>query len=106
MFERKHVIAGVLTLMGAGVLATAVAVAEEEEEGREGTRTSWYAMPHGVAPVQNEQYRSECGSCHTLYSPGLLPARSWQKIMGGLDKHFGDDASLAPEVTAAIEKYL
>lgn len=44
-------------------------------------------------------YTAECASCHTAYPPGMLPARSWQRIMSGLDKHYGTDASLdAPTV--------
>ena len=39
-------------------------------------------------------YTAECAACHTAYAPGLLPARSWQRIMTGLDKHYGTDASL------------
>ena len=27
----------------------------------------------GVLPVNNENYKEECGSCHMAYSPGLLP---------------------------------
>jgi cytochrome c553 len=47
-----------------------------------------FPMPAGKA------YVSECGSCHTAYAPGLMPARSWRKLMGELSKHFGEDASL------------
>ena len=39
-------------------------------------------------------YTQECAACHTAYPPGLLPARSWQRIMSGLNKHYGTDASL------------
>ncbi len=39
-------------------------------------------------------YRQECGACHTPYAPGLLPAASWQRLMKGLDRHYGSDASL------------
>jgi hypothetical protein len=28
------------------------------------------------------------------YPPGLLPAPSWQRVMGNLSKHYGTDASL------------
>ena len=42
----------------------------------------------------SSSYVRECGSCHSAYSPTYLPARAWRKIMQGLDKHFGDDASL------------
>lgn len=39
-------------------------------------------------------YTQECGSCHVAYPPGLLPAASWQRIMSGLEQHYGTDASL------------
>ncbi|MDZ4210776.1 MAG: cytochrome C, partial [Methylotenera sp.] len=44
--------------------------------------------------VANAKWKAECGSCHMLYHPGLLPERSWNKMMAGLDKHFGENASL------------
>ena len=42
----------------------------------------------------NEKWKTECGSCHLAYPPELLPASSWRRIMAGLDRHFGADASL------------
>ena len=39
-------------------------------------------------------YVQECGSCHAAYPPGMLPARSWQRVMARLDRHYGTDASL------------
>lgn len=57
-------------------------------------------------PVMNADYQNECGSCHMAFPPGLLPARSWQRIMGGLADHFGDNAELAPETQASITEYL
>jgi hypothetical protein len=51
-----------------------------------------------VGPVTDELYLKECGGCHMAYSPGLLPERSWRRIMSGLTNHFGDNAELkAPE---------
>jgi len=48
-----------------------------------------------VLPMpESKRYVSECGSCHTAYSPTYLPARSWRKLMLELDRHFGEDASL------------
>jgi hypothetical protein len=29
-------------------------------------------------------YLNECGSCHTAYAPGLLPARSWKRMLAEL----------------------
>lgn len=51
-------------------------------------------------------YVKECGSCHTAYAPGLLPARSWQKMMNELDNHFGEDASLDEPERLAILRML
>lgn len=45
------------------------------------------------------KYQQECSACHVAYPPGLLPAASWQRLMGNLPNHFGTDASLdAPTV--------
>jgi len=55
-----------------------------------------FPMPEG------KQYVNECGSCHTAYAPGLLPARSWNKLMAELDQHFGEDASLDDEDRDAL----
>ena len=59
-----------------------------------------------VAPVNNQLYIKECGSCHFPYQPGLLPANSWKKMMVNLDKHFETDATLAPEDFVTLSKYL
>jgi hypothetical protein len=48
-------------------------------------------LPMPASPL----YVEECGSCHTAYAPTYLPARSWRKLMLELDRHFGEDASLA-----------
>lgn len=47
-----------------------------------------------VSGASHPAYAQECSACHVAYPPGLLPAASWARIMGGLDKHFGTDASL------------
>ena len=39
-------------------------------------------------------YTQECAACHTAYPPGMLPASSWARILRGLDRHYGTDASL------------
>jgi hypothetical protein len=60
----------------------------------------------GVAPVDNPQYLEECGACHFAYQPGLLPARSWSKMMATLDNHFAENAELPADTAKAIEDYL
>ena len=60
----------------------------------------------GVAPVTSKPYTSECSSCHMAYPPGLLPASSWNKIMNGLDSHFGDNAEVDSDDYRLISKFL
>ena len=68
---------------------------------------SWFGSKRsGVAPVTNELYAKECSECHFAYQPGLLPARSWQKLMSNLADHFGDNAELSPADTKILSKYL
>lgn len=51
-------------------------------------------------------YTSECAACHLAYPPGMLPARSWARMMNGLDKHYGTDASLDPTTVAQLSGWL
>jgi hypothetical protein len=60
-----------------------------------------------LQPVQvNAKWKQECSTCHIAYSPGLLPAESWRKVMAGLDKHFGSDASLDAQEIKEITAFL
>lgn len=56
--------------------------------------------------VSNAKWKTECSSCHMAYHPGLLPERSWKKMMAGLDKHFGENAALDAATAAEIEQFL
>jgi Dihaem cytochrome c len=61
----------------------------------------------GFAPASNPTYVNECGACHFVYLPGLLPARSWRAIMAKANNdHFGESLSLSPDVAREIEQYL
>jgi len=59
-----------------------------------------------LATPPNGRWKAECGSCHIAYPPPLLPADAWKRVMAGLDKHFGTDASLDPATAAEIGAYL
>lgn len=58
------------------------------------------------APIAHKTTANECAACHMAYPAGLLPARSWTRMMRELENHFGEDASLSPEETLAITRYL
>lgn len=51
-------------------------------------------------------WEKECGSCHLAYPPRFLNLASWQRLMAGLDRHFGDNAELAPEERRVILEFL
>lgn len=59
-----------------------------------------------VFAASNPKWKSECASCHIAYPARLLPAESWRSLMGGLDKHFGTDASLDAATNAEILAFL
>lgn len=76
------------------LLAPAVLASGYSNKGRQ--------MPAQVPAA----YQQECASCHLAYPPGLLPARSWDRLMGHLEQHFGSDASLDPATAQQIGAWL
>ena len=51
--------------------------------------------------IQNETVLRECGDCHMAFPPETLPMALWEKIIGNLSDHFGEDASI-DDATAAV----
>lgn len=54
----------------------------------------------------NPKWKEECGSCHIAYPPQLLTGENWQRLMGGLDKHFEANAMLNPKDNQEILDFL
>lgn len=55
----------------------------------------------------NQIWKDECAtSCHGTFFPTLLPAESWRRIMGSLNDHFGDIATLDKNVQQEIQDFL
>ncbi len=80
---------------------------EHEGRGRGESKVVFESRKQINQPaVLNAKFKAECTSCHMAYLPGLLPARSWTKMMGSLDKHFGEDASLDDKTKKEILDYL
>jgi hypothetical protein len=59
-----------------------------------------------IGAPENATYAKECGSCHVAFVPGLLPERSWRRIMGSLSSHFGDNAEAKSADVEEITRYL
>jgi len=112
-------------IVAVAVLAMGVAMSAaqaEDDDDDEGYRGAGHSEQRGegnsgkyggedrgkpVQPAQiNAIWKQECSNCHIAYSPGLLPAESWRKVMAGLDKHFGSDASLTDQENKEITSFL
>jgi len=68
--------------------------------------TSLSALADRVAVVKDALYEEECGACHMTYQPAFLPERSWRKIMGSLDNHFGENAELDADTRGTLSGFL
>jgi hypothetical protein len=91
-------LAGSLLVLAAAVSLVSPARAEgNEHQGRQQRSAAATALP---------LYAQECGACHLAFPAQLLPAASWQRLMGGLDKHFGVDASLDTAAAKPISAWL
>lgn len=95
-------------------MSVAMSAAQADDDGDDERYGGGYSGKYGgenrgkfmqVAQT-NAKFKAECSNCHIAYVPGLLPAESWRKIMSGLDKHFGSDASLTDSENKEITAYL
>lgn len=59
-----------------------------------------------TADPAQAKWKDECGSCHIAYPAQLLTAPDWQRLIGGMDKHFGANAALDPKDAKEILSYL
>lgn len=101
-------------MLAVALLAMSVTMpAAQADDGRDkkyGGKYGKYGGENRGKPLQpaqtNAKFQQECSTCHIAYSPGLLPAESWRKMMAGLDKHFGSDASLDTADNKEITAFL
>lgn len=96
-FPRRLVSA--LLVMG---VTMSIAQAGDRDKEFSGENRGKPAQPSQI----NAKFQQECSTCHIAYAPGLLPAASWRKVMGGLNKHFGSDASLTDQENKEITAFL
>lgn len=89
------------------MLATSLPIFADDDDDDDGpVATVTKAKTPGVTPVAHEAYAKECSACHFAYQAGLLPARSWEKLMADLDDHFGENAELSTAVQTELTQYL
>lgn len=90
----------VIPLLTAGILLAGTISGSKVIAEEQGERKMKYSVP------ESPLYKQECSSCHFLYLPGLLPARSWQEIIKNNDKHFGENLALDDKDSREIVSYL
>ncbi|MHB9119452.1 MAG: diheme cytochrome c [Burkholderiales bacterium] len=59
-----------------------------------------------LSAPDHPKWKAECGSCHLAYPAQFLTADNWRRLMGGLDRHFGVNATLTPQENTEILAYL
>lgn len=83
------------------------AQADDDRDRKYGEKYSGENRGKSVQPAEiSVKLQQECSACHIVYSSDLLPAESWRKIMAGLDKHFGSDASITAQENNEITDFL
>lgn len=95
-----------ISLLLSFITALPIFADDDEDEHHEMRGHATTSKTPGVTPVSSETYVKECTACHMAYQAGLLPKRSWEKLMAGLEDHFGENAELAAETQAELTKYL
>ncbi len=103
--QHKTIIVSMLILLTA-ITGTSGTAFGDDDKSSLFNRVFGGGKAPGVAPVENPGYLEECGSCHFPYQPGLLPARSWIKVMAGLEDHFGENAELPAGDAKILTDYL
>lgn len=56
--------------------------------------------------LTHKAWQQECGSCHLAFPPSMLPRASWRRMMGSLERHFGENASLDEATRTDILRFL
>lgn len=91
-----------VAVLGAVIIAGTAAVALADRHGERGE----HGEHHRIQLVTDPVVQKECSACHMAFQPSFLPAASWQKMMGDLKNHFGDNATLDAATAEKITAYL
>jgi len=100
---KKIIIVAVMGVLALGAITAPPAAANEKVISDPGILERMKTRP---LTVQDKMTRKECGDCHMTFPPSRLTMTAWKKIMGTLDNHFGEDASLDAATATHIENYL
>ena len=68
--------------------------------------TMSYAEGEKFSIPDQPTWKEECGGCHLTFPPQMLAKENWRQLMSGLNKHFGANATLEPDVAKEILDFL
>lgn len=105
MFKMRLITLGTAAMLALGMM-WAHADSDEAEHDDHAKKSSQQTSNSAKNNTVNAKFLQECSSCHIAYPARMLPAASWQKLMSGLNQHFGTDASLEPADQQEISQYL
>jgi hypothetical protein len=82
-------------------------LAEHDSNDRDdgGKHLEGHTKAH-LNPVNNGAYKDVCGACHFAYQPELLPSGSWERVMLGVQDHFGEELEVDTDSKKIILDYL
>jgi hypothetical protein len=100
----KNIFAISAVIFTIGIVTIPVVWSDDDNHWR--SMEEYKHRPTGAASAASKVYSEECGSCHMVYAPGLLPSGSWMKLMSGLENHFGDNAEVDAETEKTITDLL
>ncbi len=86
-------------------LILAASVYADDGEG-EHHRQRGARQPDAAMAKAPAVWKTECGSCHMAFPPGMLPATAWKKQMDTLQQHYGSNATLDAADEKAIRDFL
>ncbi|MBF0425700.1 MAG: diheme cytochrome c [Magnetococcales bacterium] len=90
-------------LSGTLLLGVQATTGNGAEKSPAGAKTTLKGV---IVTEEDLLYEKECGSCHFPYQPWWLPERSWEKLMSGLQNHFGESAELTPATQQQLTGWL
>ena len=96
---------GLVTAISTVTIATLVATLALPAHADKHERDHERASKQARAPMP-AAYLTECASCHAAFPRNSLNTAEWQQVLAGLEKHYGDSASLDAAPLKPIAEYL
>ncbi len=79
---------------------------ENEREKSEGRERNGHDQGERIMTPESALYKEECSSCHLAYPAWLLPGQSWEGMINGSKRHFGEDLGLDESARKELLSYL